>query len=483
MFLLELKKINGTLDTIHFIGIGGIGMSGIAEILHNLGYKVQGSDIAENYNTKRLENNGIKVFLGHQGQNVTNVSYVVVSSAINKDNPEIQEALHRKIPIIRRAEMLAKLMRLKYSVAISGSHGKTTTTSLVACLFEAAGLCPTLINGGIVNSKSTNAYLGSGNYLIAEADESDATFIHIPATVAVITNIDSEHLDFYHDFDSLIQAFRSFITNLPFYGFAVVCIDHQAVRKLVNDIVERRIITYGIDSDDANIQAFNLDSDIESSTFDVRISLPNVNGVTTIERITLPTPGRHNILNALAAIAIAVELDFGIKIIKNGFNSFKGIKRRFTKVAEYNNATIIDDYAHHPEEVKATLATARNIANKRKSKVIAIFQPHRYSRVKYLFDDFVTCFSDADQLYITDIYAAGEQPIDGITGRNLVNKIKNTKSHAMVSFIENHEDIAGIIAKEAMPNDIIIMMGAGSISTWVNNVHQQFTRERHCEKA
>ncbi len=483
MFLLELKKINGTLDTIHFIGIGGIGISGIAEILHNLGYKVQGSDIAENYNTKRLENNGIKVFLGHQGQNVTNVSYVVVSSAINKDNLEIQEALHRKIPIIRRAEMLAELMRLKCSIAISGSHGKTTTTSLVACLFEAAGLCPTLINGGIVNSKSTNAYLGSGNYLIAEADESDATFIHIPATVAVITNIDPEHLDFYHDFDSLIQAFRSFITNLPFYGFAVVCIDHQAVRKLVNDIVERRIITYGIDSDDANIQAFNLDSDIESSTFDVRISLPNVNGVTTIERITLPTPGRHNILNALAAIAIAVELDFGIKIIKNGFNSFKGIKRRFTKVAEYNNATIIDDYAHHPEEVKATLATARNIANKRNSKVIAIFQPHKYSRVKYLFDDFVTCFSDADQLYITDIYAAGEQPIDGITGRNLVNKIKNTKSHAMVSFIENHEDIAGIIAKEAMPNDIIIMMGAGSISTWANNLYQQFTRERHCEKA
>ncbi|WP_342272232.1 UDP-N-acetylmuramate--L-alanine ligase [Candidatus Tisiphia endosymbiont of Parasteatoda lunata] len=483
MFLLEIKKINGTLDTIHFIGIGGIGMSGIAEILHNLGYKVQGSDIAENYNTKRLENNGIKVFLGHQGQNVTNVSYVVVSSAINKDNSEIQEALHRKIPIIRRAEMLAELMRLKCSVAISGSHGKTTTTSLVACLFEAAGLCPTLINGGIVNSKSTNAYLGSGNYLIAEADESDATFIHIPATVAVITNIDPEHLDFYHDFDSLIQAFRSFITNLPFYGFAVVCIDHQAVRKLVNDIVERRIITYGIDSDDANIQAFNLDSDIESSTFDVRISLPNVNGVTTIERITLPTPGRHNILNALAAIAIAVELDFGIKIIKNGFNSFKGIKRRFTKVAEYNNATIIDDYAHHPEEVKATLATAKNIANKRNSKVIAIFQPHRYSRVKYLFDDFVTCFSDADQLYITDIYAAGEQPIDGITGRNLVNKIKNTKSHAMVSFIENHEDIAGIIAKEAMPNDIIIMMGAGSISAWANDLHQQFTRERHCEKA
>ncbi|WP_341749300.1 MULTISPECIES: UDP-N-acetylmuramate--L-alanine ligase [unclassified Candidatus Tisiphia] len=483
MFLLELKKINGTLDTMHFIGIGGIGMSGIAEILHNLGYKVQGSDIAENYNTTRLENNGIKVFLGHQAQNITDVSYVVVSSAINKDNPEIQEAIRKKIPIIRRAEMLAELMRLKCSIAISGSHGKTTTTSLVACLFEAAGLCPTLINGGIINNISTNAYLGSGNYLIAEADESDATFIHIPSTIAVITNIDPEHLDFYKDFDSLIKAFKSFVTNLPFYGFAVACIDHQIVRKLVNDIFERRIITYGIDSNDANIQAFNLNSDIESSTFDVRISLPNVNGVTTIEHITLPTPGRHNILNALAAIAIAVELDFGIKIIKNGFNSFKGIKRRFTKVAEYNNATIIDDYAHHPEEVKATLATARNIANKQNSKVIAIFQPHRYSRVKYLFDDFITCFFDADQLYITDIYAAGEQPIDGITGRILVDKIKDTKSHSMVSFIENHQDIAGLIAKEAMPNDIIIMMGAGSISAWANNLHQQFTQERHCEEA
>ncbi|MCC8371533.1 MAG: UDP-N-acetylmuramate--L-alanine ligase [Rickettsia endosymbiont of Pseudomimeciton antennatum] len=483
MFLLELKKINGTLNTMHFIGIGGIGMSGIAEILHNLGYKVQGSDISENYNTKRLENNGIKVFLGHQAQNITDVSYVVVSSAINKDNPEIQEAIHRKIPIIRRAEMLAELMRLKCSVAISGSHGKTTTTSLVACLFEAAGLCPTLINGGIINNRSTNAYLGSGDYLIAEADESDATFIHIPATIAVITNIDPEHLDFYQDFDSLIKAFKSFITNLPFYGFAIACIDHPVVRKLVNDILERRIITYGIDSNDANIQAFNLNSDIESSTFDVRISLPNVNGVTTIERITLPTPGRHNILNALAAIAIAVELDFGIKIIKNGFNSFKGIKRRFTKVAEYNNATIIDDYAHHPEEVKATLATARNIANKRNSKVIAIFQPHRYSRVKYLFDDFMTCCFDADQLYITDIYAAGEQPIDGITGKSLVDKIKDSKSHPMVSFIETHEDIAKIIANEAMPNDIIVMMGAGSISAWANNLHQQFTRERHCKEA
>ncbi len=474
MILLELKKTSGIINIIHFIGIGGIGMSGIAEILHNLGYKVQGSDIAENYNTKRLENNGIKIFLGHHGQNIANASYIVISSAINQDNPEIQEALNKKIPIIKRAEMLAELMRLKCSVAISGSHGKTTTTSLIACLFEVAGLCPTVINGGIINNRSTNAYLGSGSYLIAEADESDATFINIPSTIAVITNIDPEHLDFYHNFENLIKAFKSFITNLPFYGFAVACIDHQIVRELISEIVGRKIITYGIDSNDANIKAFNLNFDIASSTFDVRINLPNINGTSIIERITLPTPGRHNILNALAAIAIAAELDFGIKVIKNGFANFEGIKRRFTKVAEYNGATIIDDYAHHPEEVKATLATAKNIANEQNGRVIAIFQPHRYSRVKYLFDDFMVCFNDAHQLYITDIYAAGEQPIDGITGKNLVDKIKDTNSHPMASFINHQEDIAKMILVEAMPNDLIVMMGAGSISIWANNLPAQF---------
>lgn len=475
MILLELKKTNGTLGTIHFVGIGGIGMSGIAEILRNLGYVVQGSDIAENYNTKRLEDNGIKVFTGHRAENITNVSYVVVSTAIKLDNPEIQEALQRKIPIISRAEMLAELMRLKCSIAISGSHGKTTTTSLVACLFEAAGLAPTVINGGIINNKSTNAYVGTGHYLIAEADESDATFIRIPSTIAAITNIDPEHLDYYHDFDTLITAFRSFITNLPFYGFAVACIDHPVVRTLVNEITERKIIRYGIDSDDAHIRAFNLNFDVSSSTFDVCVNLPNETGTTIIEKITLPTPGRHNVLNALAAISIAVELDFGIKIIKNGFSNFKGIKRRFTKVAEYNGAVIIDDYAHHPEEVKATLATARNVADKQGGKVIAIFQPHRYSRLQYLFDDFIVCFSDAHQLYITDIYAAGEQPIEGLSGEKLVNKIKDTKSHSRVAFIASPEEIVNIIVDNAMPNDIIVMMGAGSISSWANNLALQLT--------
>ncbi|MGX6960852.1 MAG: UDP-N-acetylmuramate--L-alanine ligase [Rickettsia endosymbiont of Pentastiridius leporinus] len=475
MLLLELKKTKKILETIHFVGIGGVGMSGIAGILHNLGYKVQGSDVAENYNTKRLESYSIKIFLGHAPQNITDVSYVVVSSAINQNNPEVKEALARKIPIIRRAEMLAELMRLKCSVAVSGSHGKTTTTSLVACLFEAAGLSPTVINGGIINNRSTNAYLGSSDYLIAEADESDATFIHIPSTIAIITNIDPEHLDYYKDFETLINSFGSFITNLPFYGFAVCCIDHKIVRKLVDSITERKIITYGIDSDDAHITAFNISTDITSSIFDVKISLPNVNGITVIERITIPTPGKHNILNSLAAIAVGVELDFGIKSIKNGFSSFKGVKRRFTKVAEYNNASVIDDYAHHPEEIKATLATAKNIANKQNGKVIAIFQPHRYSRMQSLFNDFMQCFNDADIVYITDIYAAGENPIKGITAENLVDKITKDQYHDQANFLPTLDDTVEVIVSKALPGDMIIMMGAGSISSFANNLPKKFS--------
>lgn len=475
MLLLERKKINGTLDTIHFIGIGGIGMSGIAEVMHNLGYKVQGSDIAENYNTKRLAALGIKVFYRHHAENIGNVSYVVVSSAINVKNLEVQEALAKKIPVIRRAEMLAELMRLKCSVAISGSHGKTTTTSLVACLFEAAGLSPTVINGGIINNKSTNAYIGAGDYLIAEADESDATFIHIPSTIGVITNIDPEHMDFYKDFPTLVSAFKNFITNLPFYGFAVACIDHPVVMDLASSITERKVITYGIDSEDANIRAFNISCDILSSTFDVKINLPNIIGATTIQQITIPTPGRHNVLNSLAAIAIGAELDFGIKVIKNGFKNFNGVKRRFTKTGEYNGAIIIDDYAHHPVEVKATLATARAIADKKNSRVIAVFQPHRYSRLKYLFDDFMTCFARADILYITDVYGAGEEAIDGISGPNLVNKIRAAGSHKNVEFVASDEIIQELVRNNAKPGDLIVMMGAGSISVLANNLPERLS--------
>lgn len=472
MLLLERKKIGNTLDTIHFVGIGGIGMSGIAEVLHNLGYKVQGSDVAENYNTKRLESHGIKVYKGHAAENITNVSYIVISSAIHGDNAEVKAAFELKIPVIKRSEMLAELMRLKTSVAISGSHGKTTTTSLVACLFEAAGLNPTVINGGIINNKATNAYIGIGDYLIAEADESDATFIHIPSTIAVITNIDPEHMDFYKDFDTLLAAFKSFITKLPFYGFAVPCIDHPVVRELISDIKERKIITYGIDSEDANVRAFNIDCEISSSIFDVKIDLPNTLGSTIIERISIPVPGRHNVLNALAAIAIGIELDFGVKVIKNGFKHFNGVKRRFTKVCEYKGASIIDDYAHHPTEVLATLNTARSIADRQNGKVVAIFQPHRYSRLEHLFDDFTTCFNDADHLYITDVYGAGEEAIEGITGMKLIEKIKHNDTHPSVHFTSERE-IVGIIKKQAQKGDLIVMMGAGSISTWANNLAQE----------
>jgi UDP-N-acetylmuramate--alanine ligase len=471
MLLLEQKKLSGTLGVIHFIGIGGIGMSGIAEIMHNLGYRVQGSDLSENNNTKRLASLGIRVYTSHQAENIIGVSYVVISTAIKSDNPEIVEAKKRNIPVIKRAEMLAELMRLKCSVAISGSHGKTTTTSLTACLFEAAGLAPTVINGGIINNRSTNAYIGSGDYLIAEADESDATFIKIPSTIGIITNIDPEHMDFYKDFASLRAAFKSFITNLPFYGFGVLCIDHPIVRELAGEITERRIITYGIDSTDANIQAFNIQSDISSSTFDVRINLPGIAGTTVIEKITIPTPGRHNVLNSLAGSAVGVELDFGIKIIKEGFKHFEGVKRRFTKVGEYNGAEIIDDYAHHPVEVQATLATARTIADKRGSKVISIFQPHRYSRLSNLFEDFSKCFKDADHVYVTEVYAAGEAPISGISGETLAGNV--SKYGQTAKFIPSQDEIAKVIVEHAEKGDLIMMMGAGSISSWANKMQSE----------
>lgn len=466
MLLLEMQRKKGSLDRIHFVGIGGIGMSGIAEIMCNLGYKVQGSDLVANNNTIRLEAMGVKIFTGHDPSNIGNVSYVVISSAVKEDNPEVISAREKKIPVIKRSEMLAELMRLKFSVAISGSHGKTTTTSLVACLFEAAGLDPTVINGGVINNRSTNAYLGQSDYLIVEADESDATFIKIPSTIGVITNIDPEHMDYYKDFDSLINAFKSFITHLPFYGFGVLCIDHPVVRGLVEEITERRIITYGIDSEDANILAFNIKSDVYSSSFDIKIQFPNSVGTTVIENIKIPTPGRHNVLNSLAAIAIAVELDFGIRVIQNGFRNFQGVKRRFTKVGEYNGAEIIDDYAHHPAEIKATLAAARSIVNDRGGRVITIFQPHRYSRLENLFDDFVKCFDDADDLYIIDVYPAGEKPIAGINALNLTREI--IKSGTKASFIADNAEFAKIVKSSAKKNDLIVFMGAGSITNWAN---------------
>ncbi len=471
--LLEHRKSKNTLGTIHFIGIGGIGMSGIAEVMHNLGYKIRGSDISSNSNTERLKQLGIEIRYNHRENNIKGAEIVVVSSAINRDNIEYQAAVKAQIPVISRAEMLAELMRFKIAIAISGSHGKTTTTSLIACMFEASGSHPTVINGGIINNKATNAYIGSGDYFIVEADESDATFINIPSTIAVITNIDREHLDFYKSFDNVINSFRRFLTNLPFYGFAVACIDHPVVRNLVGKITTRKIITYGIKSDDAHIQALNIDTKLNYSVYDVKINLPNSDGKIVIEQIVLPTPGEHNILNSLAAIAIATELDFGLKTIKDGFKSFKGIKRRFMETGEYNNIKIIDDYAHHPSEIIETLKTARNIVSQNNGRIIAVFQPHRYSRVSYLFSEFVHSFNLADQVYISEIYAAGEQNKDNISHISLVEAIANHYPKLYVEVLSAPKDLPRIIKSQAKPNDVVLMMGAGDITKWAAMLPEQ----------
>ncbi len=464
LFKYIKKKVK--LGVIHFIGIGGIGMSGIAEVMHNLGYKVQGSDLHDdNYNVRRLRSYGIKVFKSHSQENIVNASYIVISSAIADDNVELQKAVELKIPVIKRTEMLAELMRFKWSISISGSHGKTTTTSLIACLFEYAGLNPTVINGGIINNKLTNAYVGESDYLIVEADESDATFIKIPSTIGVITNIDYEHIDYYQSFDHLVKAFKSFIINLPFYGFAVACIDHPVVRSIINTVKGRRIISYGIESDDANIKACNIEEGSLFSTFDVRVALESDNISMMIEKITIPIAGYHNILNGLAAIAVAVELDFGVKILKNGFSNFKGVNRRFTKIAEYKGADIIDDYAHHPIEIKATLKTAKTIAAKRKGKVFVLYQPHRYTRLASLFNDFVDSFVGVDTLFITDVYSAGELPIKGVNSRILVKEIR-TKIGLNASYVSSFSDFYPKIISELSPNDLFLIMGAGSIASF-----------------
>lgn len=462
MHFLERKKQVGALGIIHFVGIGGIGMSGIAEVMNGMGYSVQGSDLSKNANTERLSSKGIKIFEGHNSSNVLNADYVVISSAVKNDNPEVVEAMRLGTPVLKRSEMLAELMRFKTAIAISGSHGKTTTTSLVACLFEAAGLAPTVINGGIINNKSTNAYIGEGDYVIVEADESDGTFIKIPSSIGVITNIDPEHMDYYHNFDNLLAAFTNFITNLPFYGFAVACIDHPVVKDLISKITTRKIITYGIDSLKANVTAFNIHSNVSSSSFDVRITLPSSSSSVIIENIILPTPGKHNVLNALAGIAIAAELDFGVKAIKDGFMRFNGVKRRFTKVGEYKKVSIIDDYAHHPAEIEATINTALDVLKSSGGNLIAVFQPHRYSRLHNLFDDFSKAFSGTSKLFVLDVYSAGESEIEGVNSKSLVEKI--SKTHKNVHFVENTDELPKLLLDSIKEKDMVLMMGAGNIT-------------------
>jgi UDP-N-acetylmuramate--alanine ligase len=454
-------KLPRDIGPVHFVGIGGIGMSGIAEVLANLGYTVIGSDVSDSANVKRLRDKGIKVAIGHRAENIDGADVVVVSSAIKRDNPELIAARAKRLPVVRRAEMLAELMRLKSCVAIAGTHGKTTTTSMVAALLDAGGLDPTVINGGIINAYGTNARLGAGDWMVVEADESDGTFLKLPADVAIVTNVDPEHLDHFHTFDAVQQAFIDFVENVPFYGFAVMCTDHPVVQKLVGKLEDRRILTYG-ENPQADVRLVDLDHHNGSSHFAVQFRDREGKTTHTIDKLTMPMPGRHNALNATAAIAVAHELGIKDDMIRKALGSFGGVKRRFTKVGEWNGAIIIDDYGHHPVEIAAVLRAARESAN---GKVIAVVQPHRYTRLQSLFEQFCGCFNDADVVVVAPVYAAGEQPIEGVDRDALVQGLR-AHGHRQAIPLEGPEQLAGIIKDLAKPGDYVICLGAGSISQW-----------------
>ncbi|MBO6805629.1 UDP-N-acetylmuramate--L-alanine ligase [Thalassospira sp.] len=456
------------IGTIHFVGIGGIGMSGIAEILNNLGYSVQGSDISDNANVQRLRTLGIKVFVGHKAENVEDAKVVVISTAVKPDNPEVIAARAAMIPVVRRAEMLAELMRLKAAIAIGGTHGKTTTTSLVATMLDAAGLDPTVINGGIINSYGTNARLGEGDWMVVEADESDGTFVKVPSTISVVTNIDPEHLDHWKDFDQLREAFKNFVQNIPFYGFAVLCIDHPEVQALIGRVTDRRIFTFGF-SPQADVRAVNVRTNIGDSVFDVVIRERADSEERVIKDVRLPMVGDHNVSNSLAAITVALELGIPDEKIVSAFDGFTGVKRRFTKTGEVDGVTIIDDYGHHPVEIKAVLKAARQATQ---NNVIAVVQPHRYSRLHDLFEDFCTCFNDADNVIVADVFEAGESPIEGASRDALVEGLRN-RGHRHVSALEGPEKLAEVIKAEAKPGDLVVCLGAGSISAWANALPAQ----------
>jgi len=454
-------KLPAELGPIHFVGIGGIGMSGIAEVLHNLGYVVQGSDASDNANVKRLRDKGIAVEVGHRADNIGASAVVVVSTAIKRDNPELMAARERRIPVVRRAEMLAELMRLKQCVAIAGTHGKTTTTSLVATLLDAGQFDPTVINGGIINAYGTNARLGAGDWMVVEADESDGTFLKLPADVAIVTNIDPEHLDHFHTFDAIKDAFRAFVENLPFYGFAVMCLDHPTVQDLVGKIEDRRVITYG-ENPQADVRLTGVDLRGGVCRFGVEIRDRKTQQVTRIDDLVLPMPGHHNALNATAAIAVAYHLGMKPDQIRAALKNFGGVKRRFTKTGEWKGVTIFDDYGHHPVEIAAVLRAARASTA---GQVIAVVQPHRFTRLQSLFDQFATCFNDADAVIVADVYAAGEQPIAGIDRDHLVQAIK-AHGHRNALALDNPAALAGVVRGLARPGDYVVCLGAGTITQW-----------------
>ena len=459
-----MKGVGTDIGTIHFIGIGGIGMSGIAEVMHNLGYSVQGSDVAEGYVVEGLRAKGIKVMIGHKAENLGDAAVVVTSTAIKRGNPEVELALENRVPVIRRAEMLAELMRLKSTVAVAGTHGKTTTTSMIAALLDAGGVDPTVINGGIINSYGSNARLGNSDWMVVEADESDGSFLRLDGTIAVVTNIDPEHLDHYGSFDRVKDAFVEFVGNVPFYGAAMLCLDHPEVQAILPRVQDRRIVTYGF-SAQADIRGDNVQPIPGGNRFDIQIRERD-GSTRRIEGIEMPMPGRHNVLNAMAAIGVALQMGIDDATIQTGFAKFGGVKRRFTKVGEIDvgggTATVIDDYGHHPVEIKAVLAAAREGA---KNRVIAVVQPHRFTRLRDLMDEFQQAFNDADIVYAAPVYTAGEQPIEGVDSAALVAGLKR-RGHRNAATVADADDLAAVIAADIQPDDMVICLGAGDITKW-----------------
>jgi UDP-N-acetylmuramate--alanine ligase len=463
---MNRRPVPFELGPVHFIGIGGIGMSGIAEIMIRIGYQVQGSDAKASANTERLSKLGAKIFVGHDAAHVEGASAVVYSTAVKPDNPEMVAGRERRLPLVRRAEMLAELMRLQFSVAIGGTHGKTTTTSMIAGILDAGGLDPTVVNGGIINAYGTNAKVGEGDWIVVEADESDGTFLRLRSTVAVVTNIDPEHLDHYGDFDAVKRAFREFIENIPFYGFAAVCIDDPDVQAVTAQIENRRLITYGTNPQ-AEVRALNVQMGVEGARYDVQISAAD-GSQTTLGNMRLPMAGLHNVQNSLAAIAVARELGIAERAIRKALAEFGGVKRRFTHVGVANGVRVIDDYGHHPVEIAAVLRAARAVTE---GRVVAVFQPHRYTRVRDLFEEFCRGFNDADTVVVSDIYAAGEQPIDGVSKDSLVAGLRR-HGHRRAIPMDNRP-LAQLIAEETRPGDLVVCLGAGDITAWAYALPEQ----------
>jgi UDP-N-acetylmuramate--alanine ligase len=467
-----MKALGTDIGTIHFVGIGGIGMSGIAEVMHQLGYKVQGSDLSDSYVVEKLRKQGIPVSVGHCADNLGDAAVVVCSTAIKENNPEIQAAAERRLPRVRRAEMLAELMRMQKTVAVAGTHGKTTTTSMIAALLDSGGLDPTVINGGIINRYGSNARLGKSDWWVIEADESDGSFLRLDGSIAVVTNIDPEHLDHYGDFDGVKDAFVEFVENVPFYGLAVLCVDHPEVQNIIGRIRDRRIVTYGF-SALADVRADNVTPVPGGSRFDALI-LGREGERRIIDGVLVPIPGRHNVQNALAAMAVAMELGISDEEIVSGFQRFDGVKRRFTHVGDADGAVVIDDYAHHPTEIRAVLAAAREGAH---GRVIAIVQPHRYTRLQSLMDEFQSAFNDADVVFVTPVYPAGEEPIEGVDSDALAEGLR-AHGHRMVHAVSGLDDLCGSLRDLAADGDMIICMGAGDITKWAASLASGISEAR-----